>query len=77
MATRITLHSSLLQAARYQPQKPLLELEFCDGSVYHYFDVPEDTLKELLRAQSKGAYFNLHIRKRFHSTKIHPAKPSR
>jgi hypothetical protein len=31
----------------------------------------------LLRAESKGAYFNAHIRHCFAYAKIHPAEPTR
>jgi hypothetical protein len=33
--------------------------------VYRYFDVPVDVHENLLRASSKGSYFNRFIRGRF------------
>ena len=73
---RVHLHSSSLGAAAYQGQFALLELEFRSGSVYHYFGVPAQAYEEFLRAESKGGYFNFHIRNRFACTKIHPAAPN-
>jgi hypothetical protein len=70
---RVALNSTLLQSAGYQDQLTLLELEFRDGAVYHYFDVSPQTFQELLRAPSKGAYFNACIRHRFACCKILPA----
>jgi hypothetical protein len=35
---------------------------FANGTIYQYFGVPRDTYQDLLRADSKGAYFNQHIR---------------
>lgn len=74
---RITLNSTVLQSAGYQDQFVLLELGFRDGAVYHYFNVPGPTFQELLRAESKGAYFNANIRHRFACAKICPAEPPR
>jgi hypothetical protein len=70
MATRVDLSSTLLQAAAYQPEDELLEVEFRTGAVYRYCDVPVSIYEELLQADSKGRYFNQHIRNRFPTKKI-------
>lgn len=72
----ILLDSTSLSAARYQKKRSMLELEFCDGSIYRYLPVPEPRYEELLRAESKGRYFNLHIRKNFVWERIRPANKS-
>ncbi len=72
---RIELNSTALEAATYQDQLALLELEFRDGTVYQYCVVPAQTYQELLLAESKGAYFHSHIRNRFAYAKVHPAEP--
>ena len=74
---RVALNSTLLQSAGYQDQLTLLELAFRDGAVYHYFPVSPQTFQELLRAESKGAYFNASIRHRFACSRIVPAAPPR
>lgn len=71
---RIDLNSTGLEAATYQDQLALLELEFRSGAIYQYFGVPAQTYQELLLAESKGAYFHYHIRNRFPYAKIHPAE---
>jgi len=63
--SRVDLQSTVLQTAAYHSQLALLELEFCSGAIYHYFGVPTQTYRELLTAESKGGYFNHHIRNRF------------
>jgi KTSC domain-containing protein len=70
---RVALNSTLLQSAGYQDQLTLPELESRNGAVYHYFDVSPQTFQELLRAESKGAYFNASIRHRFACSGILPA----
>jgi hypothetical protein len=70
--------SSLLEAVAYHKQLRLLELAFRSGAVYGYFGVPAHTYDELLRAESKGKYFNSHIRNRFAYAKIQaPASATR
>jgi hypothetical protein len=62
---RIELNSTSLKGAAYCFQQALLELEFHRGAIYRFGGVPEATYQELLRAESKGLYFNHHIRNRF------------
>ena len=71
---RIDLNSTSLNAATYQDQSALLELEFRSGMIYHYFGVPAQTYQELLMAESQGRYFNQHIRNRFTYAKIDPTR---
>jgi hypothetical protein len=71
---RVDLQSTTLHAARYQDQCACLEMEFQNGAIYRYSAVPAQTYVELLRAESKGRYFNQHIRNRFVHTKIDPAR---
>jgi hypothetical protein len=62
---RAAFHSTLVQAATYQDQFAVLELEFSDGAVYRYFQVPAQVYEDLLSAESKGGYFNRCIRTHF------------
>ena len=62
---RVDLDSDTLAWVRYSPQQLVMELGFHDGGAYTYFDVPAATYIELLRADSKGRYFNHHIRNHF------------
>lgn len=69
---RVDLQSTSLNAATYQDQSAFLELEFRGGVRYRYRGVPEKVYQELLSAESKGRYFNQHIRNRFPYAKIDP-----
>jgi len=71
---RVNLQSTSLNAATFQEQSAFLELEFRNGAIYRYSDVPAQVYRELLRAESKGRYFNQHVRNRFSYTKIDPAR---
>jgi len=73
---RIDPPSTSLNAAIYQDQGASLELEFRGGAIYRYIGVPARVYQELLSAESKGRYFNLHIRNRFTYEKIGSASSS-
>ena len=70
---QVDLQSTLLKAATYQDQSAILELEFRSGSIYRYLGVSGQVYQELLRADSKGRYFNQHIRNRFPYAQVDPA----
>jgi KTSC domain len=67
---RIELQSTSLKAADYQFRNAWLEVEFRTGAVYRYFGVPAWIYQEFLEAESKGRYFNQHIRNRFPTQKL-------
>ena len=69
---RVHLHSTSLHTATYHDKSALLELEFRSGATYRYFGVPTQTWQELLRAESRGRYFNQHIRNHFAWAKADP-----
>jgi hypothetical protein len=62
------------QAATYQDQSALLELEFRNGTTYRYLGVPVQVYREFLRSKSNGRYFNQYIRNRFRRAKIDPPR---
>lgn len=71
---RIELNSTWLHTVGYLDRQALLELEFKSGAIYRYRGVPAATYRGLLGAESKGAYFNRHIRNRFSGVQTRSAK---
>ena len=61
----IAVESTTLATVAYDPAQQLLQLEFRDRTIYHYCGVPADVHDALLRAPSKGTYFNRVIRPQF------------
>ena len=57
--------STLLQAIAYDSAATLLKMQFHDGSVYRYLGVPAQIYNDLLKADSKGTFFNQRIRGQF------------
>ncbi len=46
----------------YDAEAEILEIEFVNGHLYQYFDVPPSLFAEILGSESAGAYFNTAIR---------------
>ncbi|MGE0154556.1 MAG: KTSC domain-containing protein [Reyranellaceae bacterium] len=61
---RDPVHSSSLNSVGYDPKRQILEVEFADGDVYQYFDVPRQTYEAFLQAESVGQYMNCQIKQR-------------
>ena len=59
------LDSSALAWVRYLPEQRVLQVGLRTGRDYAYFDVPPEIYSELLAAESKGRYYNHHIRNEF------------
>jgi len=58
--------SSAIDRIEYDPSRRLLSIWFREtGGPYAYYEVPPQVFDELLRADSKGAYFSDHIRDRY------------
>jgi hypothetical protein len=57
--------SSVIRAIGYDPATAELEIEFRTGDVYRYYAVPPSVHRELMSAESPGAYFNRHISDRY------------
>jgi KTSC domain len=73
-AAPVPVNSTLLASVAYDIGKSLLQLEYCDGAIYQYSAVPATIHQGLLAADSKGTYFNRHIRSRYRHTRLRRPK---
>lgn len=62
---RIAVRSTAIRSVGYDAREKVLELEFSDGTIYQFLPVPRSVFEELMRAGSKGTYFDNHIRLRY------------
>ena len=62
---RVPHQSSVLAATEYIPNLQTLDVVFTSGDVYRYSKVPLSLYRDLLETDSKGTFFNAHIRNRF------------
>jgi len=67
---RETVTSSDLRSVGYDESAFVLEIEFHNGGIYHYFEVPYSVYAALMAAGSKGRYFNAQIRKVYRCQRI-------
>ena len=61
----VLVQSTTLASAGHDAGSAALELQFRNGAVYQYLSVPRAVFHSLLRAPSKGAFFNQNIRGRY------------
>jgi len=67
---RTTVTSSNIASVRYDPGTMTLEIEFKNGSVYQYFDVPEAVYQEFMHASSKGNFLHTNIKNNYRYVKV-------
>jgi KTSC domain len=67
----IAVESTSLATVAYDTGRELLQIEFRDRAIYRYFRVPAEVHAALLRAPSKGSYFNRAIRGQFACARQH------
>jgi len=59
---RQSVSSSDLASVGYDKNSQVLEIEFNNGAIYQYLNVPASIHAGLMAASSKGRYFNDHIK---------------
>jgi hypothetical protein len=67
---RTPVTSSNVASIGYDANTMTLEVEFTNGSVYQYFDVPETEYQALVSASSVGTYLNQNIKARYRYAQI-------
>ena len=60
---RKRVSSSNLASVGYDPETKTLEIEFLNGGLYQYFNVPESIYNGLMAASSHGSYFDQYVKK--------------
>lgn len=67
---RSPVSSSNIATVGYDKKSSVMEVEFHNGAIYQYFDVPEKVYLELINAPSHGAYYLHEVKDRFSYNKI-------
>lgn len=67
---REPVESSNLASVGYEPATETLEVEFLNGSIYQYANVPRSMYEQLLQADSKGRFLNLYIKKDYPASRV-------
>lgn len=70
---KIKMHkviSDMIASIGYDKDDESLYMEFHNGQVYEYYDVPENVFNNLKETKSPGTYFYKAIRSEFEFTRI-------
>jgi hypothetical protein len=65
-----TLNSSNLRAASFEPWSATLTIEFRNGSIYEYTNVPPVIYDRLFASDSPGRFHHENIKDRFRFRRI-------
>jgi KTSC domain len=67
---REVVTSSSLRSIGYDRKAQTLEVEFKNGGVYRYSEVPLELWMRLQKSTSKGKFFQEHVRDRFPTARL-------
>jgi len=62
--------SSNIESIGYDSKSQSLEIEFLNGSIYQYFDVPQHVFEGLMGADSQGKYLASNIKGYYRYSKV-------
>ena len=71
---REPVDSSAITSIGYSKRLHALEIEFVNGAIYRYLNVPTSLYRELIKANSKARFYDKNIRGRYHSIHVKPRK---
>ncbi|MEH2379353.1 MAG: KTSC domain-containing protein [Nostoc sp.] len=57
------MSSSNVASIGYDAEHQILEVEFLNGSLYQYFNIPQSLYQGLMSATSHGTYLDTYIKK--------------
>jgi KTSC domain len=66
------VESSALRSVGFSKRRHILEIEFTNGAIYRYLDVPPSVYRDLLSADSKARYYDLNIKRNYQSIRVKP-----
>ena len=71
---RDQLPSTSLKSVGYDSEQEILEVEFCNGEIHQYLNVPPEDYADLIASESQGSYFTNHIRGMYEYREAGPAQ---
>lgn len=67
---RQSVQSSAIAKVGYSKRHHILEIEFVNGAIYRYFDIPISVHRDLMSAESKARFYDSNIRKHYRSALV-------
>jgi hypothetical protein len=69
---RQPVQSTAVAKVGYSKRRHILEIEFLNGAVYRYLDVPPAIYRGLMSAGSKAQFYDFNVKGRYRSIPIRP-----
>ena len=67
---RNSVASSNIASIGYDANTETLEVEFLNGSVYQYYNVPQNMYDQLIAEGSKGRFLNFYIKNSYPYSRV-------
>ena len=67
---RQSVQSTAIAKVGYSKRHHILEIEFVNGAIYRYFDIPLSVHRDLMSAESKARFYDSKIRKHYRSVLV-------
>jgi len=67
---RTKVKSSNIASIGYEIESKILEIEFNKGTLYEYYNVPEEEYKNIMNANSYGKYYIAKIKDNYSYNRI-------
>jgi hypothetical protein len=67
---RQPVDSTAIAKIGYSKRRHILEIEFVNGAVYRYLDVPLTAYRDLMSAESKARFYDINIRRHYRSVLV-------
>lgn len=71
---RQAVQSSALATVGYSKRLHALEIEFRDGLIYRYLEVPPTIYRDLVSAPSKARFYNKQVRGKYRCLRVRPKR---
>ena len=69
---RETVASKVIASVGYSKRRHTLEIEFLNGAIYRYLEVPPSVYRELIAADSKARYYDANVKGKYPSVRVRP-----
>ena len=74
---RQPVQSTAIAKIGYSKRHHILEIEFINGAVYRYLDVPVEVYRDLMSAESKARFYDSNIKGHYRSVLIQSRQKER
>ena len=62
--------STVIRSIEYNPATAVLTIVFVTGSVYEYYEVPQEVYEQFKSYREKGVFYNGHIKNKYRFVRV-------